>query len=80
VAGLWLHEGWISPKAATEARTHYGGYSVKTHLGLRIISFNTDFWYHSNFMTYINATNGDNSGVFSWVSLHEPLSPSRPLN
>lgn len=67
VAGLWLHEGWISPKAAAEARAHYGGYSVKNHFGLRIISFNTDFWYHSNFLTYINATDGDNSGVFSWM-------------
>lgn len=41
VAGLWLHEGWISPPSAEEASTHYGGYSIKTHHGLRIISFNT---------------------------------------
>ena len=67
VAGLWLHDGWISPEAAAQARTHYGGYSVKNHFGLRIISFNTDFWYRSNFLTFINATNGDNSGVFSWI-------------
>lgn len=41
VAGLWKHEGWIDAKAAEEARTHYGGYSIKTHYGLRIIAFNT---------------------------------------
>ena len=67
IAGLWQHEGWISAPAAAEARTHYGGYSIRNHYGLRIISFNTDFWYRSNFLTFINTTNGDNSGVFSWM-------------
>jgi hypothetical protein len=41
LAGLWQHEGWISNQTAVEARTHYGGYSIKTHFGLRVISFNT---------------------------------------
>jgi hypothetical protein len=41
LAGLWRHEGWISRETADEASTHYGGYSVKTHYGLRIIAFNT---------------------------------------
>ena len=41
LAGLWRHEGWISRETADEARTHYGGYSVKTHHGLRILTFNT---------------------------------------
>lgn len=41
LAGLWRHEGWISRETADEARTHYGGYSVKTHYGLRILTFNT---------------------------------------
>lgn len=41
LAGLWQHEGWISRKTADEAATHYGGYSVKTLHGLRIIAFNT---------------------------------------
>jgi hypothetical protein len=26
-----------------------------------------DFWYLSNFLTFINTTNADNSGVFSWM-------------
>ncbi|KAJ5493309.1 hypothetical protein N7539_002055 [Penicillium diatomitis] len=67
LAGLWQHEGWISNKTAEEARTHYGGYSIKTHFGLRVISFNTDFWYRSNLLNMINTTNPDNSGIFSWV-------------
>lgn len=41
LAGLWQHGGWISRETADEASTHYGGYSVKTHYGLRIIAFNT---------------------------------------
>ncbi|KAF1981934.1 Ser/Thr protein phosphatase family protein [Aulographum hederae CBS 113979] len=67
VAGLWLHEGWLPESAATEARLHYGGYSVKNHFGLRIITFNSDFWYRSNFLNYINTTNPDNSGMFAFM-------------
>ena len=44
LSGLWLHEGWIPPQTAAEARKHYGGYSVKTHYGLRIIAFNSGTW------------------------------------
>ena len=40
-SSLWQHEGWISHETAGQARTHYGGYSVKTHYELRIIAFNT---------------------------------------
>ncbi|KAJ5967564.1 hypothetical protein N7501_003812 [Penicillium viridicatum] len=54
-------------ETADEARTHYGGYSVKTHYGLRILTFNTDLWYRSNFLTFINTTDPDNSGMFSWM-------------
>lgn len=67
VAGLWTHEGWITEQAADEARTHYGGYSIKNHYGLRIITLNTDFWYRSNFLNFINTTDADNSGVFSFL-------------
>ncbi|KAJ5428109.1 hypothetical protein N7445_009563 [Penicillium cf. griseofulvum] len=45
----------------------HGGYSVKTHYGLRIIAFNTDFWYRQNFLNFINTTDPDNSGIFSWI-------------
>lgn len=44
LSALWQHEGWISRETAEEARTHYGGYSVKTHYGLRIIAFNTGMY------------------------------------
>lgn len=47
LAGLWQHEGWISKETAEEASTHYGGYSVKTHFGLRVIAFNTGILGHS---------------------------------
>ncbi|OJD35498.1 ser thr protein phosphatase family protein [Diplodia corticola] len=67
VAALWQHEGWIGPDGAAEARLHYGAYSIKNHYGLRIITFNTDFWYKSNFLAFINTTDPDNSGMFKWM-------------
>ncbi|KAF8622021.1 hypothetical protein AX15_007311 [Amanita polypyramis BW_CC] len=67
VAGLWLHEGWIKPEDVQQVKTHYGGYSIKNQHGLRIISFNTDLWYKPNFLNYINTTDPDNSGIFSWM-------------
>jgi hypothetical protein len=41
VAGLWQHEGWIDAATAKQAKTHYAGYSIKTHHGLRVITFNS---------------------------------------
>lgn len=41
VSSLWEHEGWIDHEAVKEARDHYGGYSIMTHYGLRVISLNT---------------------------------------
>ncbi|KAF4553549.1 Hypothetical protein D9617_6g092800 [Elsinoe fawcettii] len=67
VAGLWQHEGWITEKAAAQARTHYGAYSIKNHYGLRIITFNSDFWYKSNYLNYFNMTNSDVSGTFKFM-------------
>ncbi|KAE8146502.1 Metallo-dependent phosphatase-like protein [Aspergillus avenaceus] len=67
LADLWRHEGWIDEDAVQDAKLHYGAYSIKTHHGLRIITFNTDFWYKSNYLNLINTTNPDNSGVFSWM-------------
>ena len=51
VSKLWQHHGWITPQAAKEARLHYGAYSIKNHYGLRMITFNTDFWYHCEYTT-----------------------------
>ncbi|KAF2091197.1 hypothetical protein K490DRAFT_71424 [Saccharata proteae CBS 121410] len=67
VAGLWKHEGWIGEKEAAQARTHYGAYSIKNQYGLRIITFNSDFWYRSNYLNLINTTDPDNSGMLSFV-------------
>ncbi|OCT53779.1 Ser/Thr protein phosphatase family protein [Cladophialophora carrionii] len=70
VASLWQQNNWITPEAAQEARTHYGGYSINhpKYPKLRIITFNTDFWYRSNILNYINTTNPDNSGAFHFVA------------
>lgn len=67
VAGLWQHNEWLNATAAEYARTHYGGYSVKNAMGLRIIAFNTDFWYKSNFLNFINTDDPDYSGQFKWM-------------
>jgi predicted phosphodiesterase len=67
VSALWKHEGWISEEAARQARVHYGAYSIKNHYGLRMITFNSDFWYRSNFLNFINTSNPDVSGSFRFV-------------
>lgn len=67
VAALWQHEGWIDADAAKQARLHYGAYSIKNHYGLRMITFNSDFWYRSNFLNFINTSNPDVSGTFKFV-------------
>lgn len=67
VAGLWERYQWLNETIANETRIHYGAFSVKTSYGLRIISFNTDFWYKSNYLNFINTTNPDVSGTFAWM-------------
>ncbi|CAD6447272.1 32783d75-543c-494e-a4b2-18cf42dd1f5a [Sclerotinia trifoliorum] len=67
VSSLWQHEGWLSKADAEEAAIHYAAYSVKTHLGLRIITMNTDFWYRSNYLNFINTTDPDVSGTFKFM-------------
>lgn len=67
VSGLWQHNGWLSSSEAAEAAIHYGAYSVKNHYGLRIITLNTDFWYKSNYLNFINTTNPDNSGSLAFI-------------
>ncbi|KAI5358010.1 Putative calcineurin-like phosphoesterase domain, ApaH type, metallo-dependent phosphatase [Septoria linicola] len=67
VSKLWKHEGWIGEEQAKQARLHYGAYSIKNHYGLRMITFNSDFWYKSNFLNLINTTNPDLSGSLKFV-------------
>jgi hypothetical protein len=67
VSGLWQHNGWLSSSEAAQAAIHYAAYSVKNHFGLRIITLNTDFWYRSNYLNFINITNPDNSGSFKFL-------------
>ena len=67
ISALWKHEGWIDEQTAAEARLHYGAYSVVNHYGLRIITLNTDFWYRSNILNFINTTNPDVSGMQAFL-------------
>lgn len=67
VSALWKHEGWLDDDAEQEAKIHYGAYSIKNHWGLRMITFNSDFWYRSNILNYINTSNPDVSGSFAFV-------------
>ena len=70
VSRLWQHNNWITPAAAAQARTHYAAYSIHhpVYTKLRIITLNTDFWYHSNYLNLINTTNPDNSGNLKFLS------------
>ncbi|KAG4434700.1 hypothetical protein IFR05_009810 [Cadophora sp. M221] len=67
VSGLWKNNGWIDEATAEQAAIHYAAYSVKNHYGLRIITLNTDFWYRTNYLNFINTTNPDVSGTFSFM-------------
>ncbi|CAI7640204.1 unnamed protein product [Penicillium manginii] len=58
---------WIGSTAATVA-DNYGAYSVK-HPGsnLRIISFNTNFYYKENFWLYEKTMETDPNGQLRWL-------------
>ena len=68
VSKLWHQEGWVDECQAQQVRTHYGGYSITPRRGLRVITFNTDFWYRSNVFNYIHSSDPDYSGVLRWVT------------
>ena len=67
VSSLWQHEGWLSDSEADQSAIHYAAYSVKNQYGLRIITLNTDFWYKSNYLNFINTTDPDVSGTFKFM-------------
>jgi hypothetical protein len=67
VSSLWEYEGWFNASEAHQAAIHYSAYSVKNEHGLRIITINTDFWYKSNILNYINATDPDVSGTLKFL-------------
>ncbi|MCJ1241356.1 hypothetical protein MMC14_009361 [Varicellaria rhodocarpa] len=68
VSSLWAAESWIGGEVPEVARTHYGGYSVLAQNGkLKIITYNTDFWFWTNIYNYANITNPDVSGTFSFM-------------
>lgn len=67
VSALWKHYDWVDDTAAQEAALHYGAYSVKHALGVRIITINTDLFYKSNYYAFVQAANPDYSGIFSFL-------------
>lgn len=60
-----------------DALCSYGGFSVKTRDGLRIISFNSDNLYTPNLYNYINMTNPDNSGSLRFIAKELQLAEDR---
>ncbi|KZO98290.1 Metallo-dependent phosphatase [Calocera viscosa TUFC12733] len=68
VSALWAENDWIDSTAYQYASVHYGGYAITTWRGLKIISFNTDFWYRDNWFNFINTTDPDISGQFRWMA------------
>ncbi|KAK9448239.1 Metallo-dependent phosphatase-like protein [Limtongia smithiae] len=67
-ADLWSAFGWIGDAAEADVRTHYGAFAVTTPDGLRVISFNSNFYYVKNYFNYWNMTNPDTSGMFRFIS------------
>ena len=67
LSNMWQQFGWLSAEDAQQARQHYTGYSVETKLGLKIIALNSNAWFRENNYGYINATQPDNFGQFSFL-------------
>lgn len=67
VSHLWEHYGWVNETTQAEAALHYGAYAVTHPLGVRIITLNTDFYYKSNYYSFLHTTDPDYSGIFSFL-------------
>ena len=69
LAALWQGFGWIDAQAATDIKTHYAAYSMNhpKYPKLKIIAMNTDFWYIGNNNNFVNSSDPDNSGLFSFL-------------
>ncbi len=48
VGQAWANYSWIDSDIASYVKTHYGGYSVTTQGGLKVIALSTDAWYYFN--------------------------------
>ncbi|KAI9570367.1 Metallo-dependent phosphatase [Boletus coccyginus] len=68
VTALWNYEGWLPEDSVEYSRAHYAAYMVKRTDGLRIISLNTNLWYRSNYLNYINASHSDTSGMMRFLT------------
>lgn len=68
VTALWEYQGWLPAASVDYSRAHYAAYMVKRTDGLRIISLNTNLWYRSNYLNYINASHPDTSGMMRFLT------------
>ncbi|KZS89241.1 Metallo-dependent phosphatase [Sistotremastrum niveocremeum HHB9708] len=68
VSSLWEKFDWIDSASQNFAKVHYGAYSMVTKFGLKVISFNTDFWYNDNWFNFVDTENPDISGQFRFIA------------
>lgn len=67
LSNLWEEFGWLNAEQAQQAREHYTGYAVETQLGLKVIALNSNAWFNKNTYSYVNASQPDNFGQFSFL-------------
>lgn len=59
---------WIGSPGATTVENNYGAYSIMHgNTSLRIISFNSNFYYKENFWLYENKMEADPSVQLAWL-------------
>lgn len=70
LTSLWETNGWLKQDVANAATLTYGAYSTKVPgmKNLRIITINTDHWYHSNYYNFFNMTDPDVSKTLRFLT------------
>ncbi|KAI0477086.1 calcineurin-like phosphoesterase [Xylariaceae sp. FL0804] len=58
---------WIGGNASASVADNYGAYSYVDASGLKIVSFNTMFYYKQNFWMFEPTMEYDPSGQFAWL-------------
>lgn len=67
MAHMWKDYGWINESTSQFARTHYTGFAVDTKVGVRIVSLNSNCFYRKNHYAFLNATDPDGFGMWSFL-------------
>ena len=76
LADIWLELGWIDHETAKQIRYTQTGFSLKTSLGLKIISLNSNVWNVKNLYAFWNVLNVDSYGVWKFL-INELLESER---